>query len=430
MRPLLHADALNGVRRDMDRICTTIGNRLAGSPREKEAAEYVASRFTDMGLENVSLLPFACRRWVPGGGELIVLGQRPRSIECQVVTHSPATPPEGVEGDLMIFEPADWECGLPGGDYTGKIGLFHGGYGESAEVFAQLQNSALVALLFVDTRLQTDWPVANGMGEKFQRMARKPMAYISLMDAWELTRSDACRVRLTTRGEIRNGVSHNVVAELPGSRADARIIVVCAHIDSVSVGVGADDDASGVAAVLECARLLREKPRLHTVRFIGFGAEEQLSVGSCRYVSEQVKDLERIDFVCNFDGVGAWIGLSEAMVTGTPLLEAYARQCIEQRHRWGVVNSNASPYQDTFAFCARGIPGVWFTRKTHLGAYWYHHSVHNDLPNYSTEQIAWTAAVASEVLAELLALEHWPFAREISSDLALKVSRYQRELFE
>lgn len=47
----------------------------------------------------------------------------------------------------------------------------------------------------------------------------------------------------------------NLLAELPGNRARRRVLVV-AHLDSVADSPGADDNASGVAALLECARLL------------------------------------------------------------------------------------------------------------------------------------------------------------------------------
>jgi hypothetical protein len=201
MRNLKDTSGFNAIRRDMESLCERIGGRLAGSPQEHEAARYVADRFRQLGLQNVALLPFSCRRWLPGGGELIVLDGQPRAIPCQVVTHSVPTPEGAVEGNLAVFEPIDWERGLRRTDLAGKIGLFHGGYGESPEVFRQLHQSQLGALIFVDTRLQTPWPIANGMGEKFMTLLRKPMLYISLMDAWALARGGVERVRVTSRGQ-------------------------------------------------------------------------------------------------------------------------------------------------------------------------------------------------------------------------------------
>jgi aminopeptidase YwaD len=200
-------------------------------------------------------------------------------------------------------------------------------------------------------------------------------------------------------------------------------------MDSVAVGQGADDDASGMAAVLECARRLRSGGRRHSIRFIGFGAEEQLSLGSHRYVTAQVQDLDRIGFACNFDAIGAHLGLSTAMCTGTPELDSYVRDTVQERLVFGEAVSDADPYQDQFWFAARDIPGIWFTRKTHLPGCWYHHSEHNSLDVVSSEQIAWTAETACEMLSELSAEEDWPFGREITPALREKVSHFVKELY-
>jgi len=435
MMNLKDRDGVAQIARDMEFICATVGTRLAGSPQEERVADYVLQRFGELGLARIEKLPFPCSRWLPGSA---VLARRDaarsdqdkdRVVAAQQVTHSPPTPAEGVEGELVIFEPVDWETGLRRCDLDGKIGLFFGGYGESAQVFQQVQESALAALVFVDTRLQTDWPIANGVGERFMALIRKPMAYISLMDAWALARDGVTRVRLTCTGHAEAGTSWNVAGELPGDDPDGKIIVVCGHIDSVAVAQGADDNASGMAAVLECARRLRKLERRHTVRFMGFGAEEQLSVGSSRYVNSQVKDLDRIGFTCNFDGIGAHLGISGVMCTGTPQMDAYISDIVDKRRQFGRVYPDVSPYQDQFWFTSRGIPGVWFMRKTHLQVFWYHHSPHNNLDVVSFDQIAWTAEIACELLGELVAGDRWPFSHEIAPELREKIEGYLAELF-
>ena len=328
------------IARDMDFMCATVGRRLAGSPEEEKVADYIFQRFGKLGLSNIEKLPFSCKCWLPGNAELSVLSYSPSSdqkknltIPVQQVTHSPATPSDGVKGELIFFEPIDWENGLRRSDFEGKIGLFLGGYGESARVFRQLHKSKLKALIFVDTRLQTDWPIANGIGEKFMELIIKPMAYISLMDAWLLAQRKVTCVQLTCTGTMKEGTSWNVAGELPGDDQDGQIIVVSGHIDSVAIGQGADDNASGMAAVLECARRLQNCNRRHRVRFIGFGAEEQLSVGSSRYINKQVKDLDRIGFTCNFDGIGAHLGLSTVMCTGTPDFYMFVKNIVEDKLR-------------------------------------------------------------------------------------------------
>jgi Zn-dependent M28 family amino/carboxypeptidase len=61
---------------------------------------------------------------------------------------------------------------------------------------------------------------------------------------------------------------------LPGSAKASEIVVVGAHYDTVDECPGADDNASGVAALLELARLLKDSHPARTIRFVAFVNEE------------------------------------------------------------------------------------------------------------------------------------------------------------
>ena len=66
----------------------------------------------------------------------------------------------------------------------------------------------------------------------------------------------------------------NIEAEIPGTRTPAEILVLAAHYDSARGTPGANDNATGVAAVLELARLLKEAKPARTLRFVFFVNEE------------------------------------------------------------------------------------------------------------------------------------------------------------
>jgi hypothetical protein len=72
----------------------------------------------------------------------------------------------------------------------------------------------------------------------------------------------------------------NVFAVQEGSSCSDRVFVVGAHYDSVPDTPGADDNASGVAGVLEVARVLADTSLPATVWFVGFALEENGLVGS------------------------------------------------------------------------------------------------------------------------------------------------------
>lgn len=85
--------------------------------------------------------------------------------------------------------------------------------------------------------------------------------------------------------EVDNGTSRNVVAWWPESRRHG--FVVGGHIDTVAGSPGANDNASGIAVVLELARLVAGKTPSKWVRFVAFGSEESGSNGT-HHVGSQV----------------------------------------------------------------------------------------------------------------------------------------------
>jgi len=78
---------------------------------------------------------------------------------------------------------------------------------------------------------------------------------------------------------VRAGRSFNVVAEPPGFDPVERHVVLGAHLDTVAVAPGAEDNASGVAVLLEVARLAALEPTRLPVVLVAFGAEEPLGRG-------------------------------------------------------------------------------------------------------------------------------------------------------
>ena len=99
--------------------------------------------------------------------------------------------------------------------------------------------------------------------------------------------------------------SSNVIAETRDGDPNS-VIVVGAHLDSVGVGPGINDNGSGSATILEIAEEMRKvKPR-NEVRFIWFGAEEHGLLGSEAYVDSLPQpERDKIAAMLNFDMVGS-----------------------------------------------------------------------------------------------------------------------------
>ncbi|MCI0400980.1 MAG: M28 family peptidase [Gammaproteobacteria bacterium] len=104
----------------------------------------------------------------------------------------------------------------------------------------------------------------------------------------------------------------NLQAILPGQDRADEIIVLGAHYDTVWGSPGADDNASGVAALLEIAGLLSGKRFSRSVRFVAFGNEEEpffatAEMGSLNYARQAQAKGERIIGMISIESVGVYL---------------------------------------------------------------------------------------------------------------------------
>jgi hypothetical protein len=106
----------------------------------------------------------------------------------------------------------------------------------------------------------------------------------------------------------------NVVCTLKGSNPnDKRIFIISGHLDNMRTNVmdrvndapGANDDASGVAAVMECARIMSKRNFGATVIFVAVSGEEQGLLGAYYMATKARKDSVQIEAVLNNDIMGS-----------------------------------------------------------------------------------------------------------------------------
>ena len=115
--------------------------------------------------------------------------------------------------------------------------------------------------------------------------------------------SPRLEVRIRHRAEASGRAVHNVVAELPGMRTPEQQVLVTAHYDS-RVGVGAADNASGTAAMMEVARVLSAHSFDKALVFIAFSSEEYGITGSRLEAEAAKRSGAKIEAVLNADIVG------------------------------------------------------------------------------------------------------------------------------
>ncbi len=154
--------------------------------------------------------------------------------------------------------------------------------------------------LMADVRILTATPRSTEAQRETTRVWLQHQLEASGYDVHRWTRADTSQ---------SPAVPVNLVARLAGTASPERVLIVSAHYDSVEGVVGADDDASGVAAVLAVARALATAhPKLGaTIEFVFFDLEELGLLGSRAYVAEGIVGRTIIG-VINLESVGYTCG--------------------------------------------------------------------------------------------------------------------------
>ena len=118
----------------------------------------------------------------------------------------------------------------------------------------------------------------------------------------------------------------NIVATLQGNGSHPGVIVLAAHYDSRSIdpfsgssyAPGANDNGSGVAALLETARVLSSREWNQTILFVAFAGEEQNRLGSTHFVNDRLLTGWRFDGMMSADIVGGRPGIPQAVRLFSP----------------------------------------------------------------------------------------------------------------
>ncbi len=158
----------------------------------------------------------------------------------------------------------------------------------------------------IATRLQRGGDVGQ-LGGEVTQLVFSPAAASLLQST-----PDGTILELKTPARSQTRRTWNVMGELPGTDAARQAVVLSAHLDHLGVGradhkiyPGADDDASGITAVLEQARVLSEGPRpKRTVIFAFFGSEETGGLGSTYFADNPPLPLDHIVADLEFEMLG------------------------------------------------------------------------------------------------------------------------------
>lgn len=145
--------------------------------------------------------------------------------------------------------------------------------------------------------------------------------------------STGTKLKATTDVEQYKVLTQNIVAVIEGKELKDEFIVLGAHWDhlgmggigsgsrmpdTVAVHYGADDNASGVAGIIEIAeKIAKQKHRKRSVLLIAFGAEEMGLLGSNYFTSNPLFKINQLKAMVNLDMIGRLKEDHSLMISGT-----------------------------------------------------------------------------------------------------------------
>jgi aminopeptidase YwaD len=256
----------------------------------------------------------------------------------------------GARGILFISRPND-EKPQP------LIGSVMHGEGEQIDSFPQLHISLEAANDFLSFINMSINECQTRIDEK-----KTPFSFLTKRKA---------EIIVNTQYE-KSAKTMNVVGKIEGTDTELKeeYLVIGAHLDHVGSQAGllfpgANDNASGSAAVLELAEAFQKselKPR-RSILFVLFASEEQGLFGSKHFVENINIDSEKIVAMFNFDSIGSGDSIQVGNGKSSPELWDLAKKIDKGNFNLVVEDTWSGGGADLTPFYEKGIPGLYFVSK-------------------------------------------------------------------
>jgi len=276
---------------------SSLKNRVTGYPGYYKATEYIVNFFKELGLEPGGiegyLQPYYVTVPIDHGSKIIL--PNGETIEAYALwpnsVQTCKTPPEGIEGYLIRVKEGTLE--------------------ELSKVSSELGINIKDAIVLMDFNTMNNWLNAAKLGAKavifiepedttrieaeskfLKTPIYFPRLYVSKKDATKLIKiaNSRTKVRIFVNMTYENVLAYNVIGVLKG-KSENDIVIVSSYYDCWSIvpklAPGADE-ATGIASLLEFARILKESGIKFdkTIWFVAFSGHWQMLAGAREFVTK------------------------------------------------------------------------------------------------------------------------------------------------
>lgn len=327
--------------------------RITGTDGEREAGNYIKSEFDAAGMDVYEQeFPFTTVNCEKESFTLLV--PENMDITCAAVTKLTPTPAEGVAGEIAVSEnktPKE----ISGMDLTNKILLTKPGNVNHQWTISRAASKGALGVIFYSD-FGEELPMVS-LDEKTDISA----ITIKLKDAKDIIKkldeNQSVAGKIIIQSKEINSTSRNIIGDLKSDKADAKTIIVGAHYDCVDTP-GANDNASGVTAIIEAAKILSQKRLQCNIKFIAFGTEEPGLIGSKYYVKTMTpEDKENTIAMINADmvGVGDLLNLYKFSEDDSDTLKLATDCASDLKYTY---KTEVNPLSDHSSFAEGGISSV------------------------------------------------------------------------
>jgi aminopeptidase YwaD len=352
--------------------------RITGFDGEKDAATYISKQFESIGLE-VESQSFPITAFQCNETELKINGEENKILSSKALTFTASTPKEGFTAKIVDCDMGSEDL-LKEAVVKNKLVLMKRG-GDFFKVKTErAANNGALGVIFYDTDPQSEEPVSATLSS----LSKIPAIAIGRIDGEllkkEISSNKNLEITLKVDSICIPSKSQNIIATLNAKKQtkDTKTLVIGAHYDGVDTPA-ANDNASGIATVLEIAKLLSKEPVKCNVQFIAFGSEETGLIGSTYFVQNLKTEISNMIGMINLDmvGVGSKLFIHTLLKDSKTVPAELAEACAKEFNY--AYTRNEFDRSDHVPFAENGIDEVFFEYGPSTG-------YHTDKDNISTIQ--------------------------------------------
>lgn len=398
-------------------LTTQVGPRLAGSAGDHAAVAWALAHLADLGFDDIRTQAVTVPAWERGQAEVRITRPWPQPLVAVALGLSIGTPEAGIEAPVIRFESLAELQAATASRVRGKIVFIdermertRDGTGYSAAAQKRVHGASAasergaVATLIRSVGTSNNRVAHTGTTRFAEGVRPIPAFALSGPDADLLARQlgSGKEVGLWLQSSARllpPARSANVIADIRGADRPDEIVILAAHLDAWDLSPSAQDNATGVAVLIEASRLiaLMQRRPSRTIRVVLYANEEAGLDGSRTYTAAALESGQRhVVGIESDSGAGRGYefnsGVGEAAL---PVVEAM-RGVLGPLGIEGGANTSRGG-ADLSTLRAAGMPVLEIKQDT-SGYFDVHHTINDTLDKVDPEALRQLVAAYAAVV--------------------------------